>query len=144
MRGRAAIFTLVLALSAGQPVYANDDAFVIIVAADSPVERIKAHELTDLYLGRTGRFPDGRRAVPVDRENGSAAKSAFYETLLRQNPIQVRAHWYRLVFTGRGRPPRQATDGHETIEIVARDPHAIAYVEPQLVDDSVRIVNVEP
>lgn len=135
---------MLLALMAGQAAFASDAEFVIIVAADNPVDHLAAHEIVDMYLGRSARFPDGRPVAPVEHKYDSAAKEAFYRNLLQQNPAQVRAHWSRLVFTGRGKPPRQAGSSIELVEIVARNPNAIGYVEPGFIDESVRIIRVDP
>lgn len=139
---------LVLAASQGTFAFANDveyeAEYVVIVSADNPVARLAAHEVANIYLGRTSRFPGGRLVVPVDLKKNNAARKTFYKNLIQQNPAQVQAQWSRLVFTGRGKPPRQASDGMELVEIVARNPNAIGYVDPGFVNDAVRIVHVEP
>jgi ABC-type phosphate transport system substrate-binding protein len=135
---------LVLATSQGTAAFANDVGYVVIVSVGSPVVHLAAHEVANMYLGRTGRFPDGRLVVPVDLKESNAARKAFYKNLIQQNPAQIQAQWSRLVFTGRGKPPRQASNGIELVEIVARNPNAIGYVKPEFVNDSVRIVHVDP
>jgi hypothetical protein len=52
----------------------------------------------------------------------------------------VKAHWSKIIFTGRGQPPRQASTGLEARRMVAENPNAIGYIDPALVDNSVRVL----
>ena len=142
LRPRLALALLLLAGVA----MANDiksSEVVVVVAARSPLESLSQAALTDVFLGRTSRFPDGRPAVPVDLREGSAARAEFYETYLGRSVAQIKAHWSKIVFTGRGSPPREVADGLEMRRLVAQDPRAIGYLEPSLIDDSVKKVRIE-
>lgn len=119
------------------------DTVVVVVSADNPLTEISRLHLADLYLGRTSRFEDGRPAVPVDQEQGSAAREAFYESYLNRSPSEIKAHWSKIIFTGRGRPPRDVPGGEEMRELVAENPRAIGYLDRALVDGSVRVVEVK-
>lgn len=140
---RYAGWVVVVAVLFAAPVCA-DAKFVVIVAVHSPVTTLASNEVADIYLGRLNRLPDGRTVLPVDRAESDAVQEAFYREVLQRNAAQLRAHWSRLVFTGRGKPPRQVRSGPEVVEFVARNPNAIGYVAPALVTSSVRVVRVEP
>ena len=116
---------------------------VVVVAADSPVETLTRAALTDIYLGRLNRFPDGTAAVPVDQSERSPEHEAFYREYLGRTPAEIKSHWSRLIFTGRGRPPRSVRDGREMAEAVAAQPGAIGYLDAALVNDSLRVVRIE-
>lgn len=118
------------------------DTVVVVVSAESSVTEMPRLHLVDLYLGRTSRFPDGDRAQPLDLAAGSPVREAFYETYLERSPAQIKAHWSKLVFTGRGRPPESVGDGEAMRERIAGDPRAIGYLDRRLVDESVRVVEV--
>lgn len=119
------------------------DTVVVVVSAENPVEEIPRRALADIYLGRSNTFPDGSAAVPVDQKPGSPARRAFYETFLGRSPSEVKAHWSKMIFTGRGRPPEDLPDGEAVKERVAGDPNAIGYLDHRLVDGSVHVVEVE-
>lgn len=121
---------------------ARDTGVVVVVSSESPVTEIPGLHLADLYLGRTSRFPDGEPAVPLDRAPGSPVREAFYRTFVGRTPAEIKAHWARLVFTGRGRPPPEVESGEAMRERVAADPRAIGYLDRSLVDASVRAVSV--
>lgn len=121
---------------------AAPDTVVVVVSADSPVEEIPRLHLADIYLGRTSRFPDGDPAVPIDLAPGSEAREAFYETYLGRSPAEIKAHWSKVVFTGRGRPPRDVPDAAAMKEAVAGNPRAVGYLPRRAVDGTVRVVEV--
>lgn len=121
---------------------ARADSLVVVVSEQAPVTSVPAGHLADLYLGRVRTFPDGSRAVPVDLASGSPARRVFYDSFLDRSLSEVKAHWSKLVFTGRGRPPMEVPDGETMVEYVAGNPGAIGYVDHRLVDDRVRVVRV--
>jgi ABC-type phosphate transport system substrate-binding protein len=139
----AAILLCGLRAGVGAAATADDDSVVVVVSADSPVNEIPRLHLADLYLGRTTRFPDGESARPIDQEAGSPSRTAFYDTYLGRSQAEIKAHWSKIIFTGRGRPPKAVANDEEVKELVAGDPSAVGYVERRLVDDSVRVVEVE-
>lgn len=119
------------------------DTVVVVVSSDSPVTEITRVHLADLYLGRTTRFPNGEQAEPIDQGTTSAARADFYQRYLGRSVAEIKAHWSRLIFTGRGRPPRDVASGEDVRRLVAENPGTIGYIERRLVDGSVRIVRVE-
>ena len=118
------------------------EAVVVVVAASSPVREISRLHLADLYLGRTTRFPNGEAAVPIDQRAGTGARAAFLEAYLDRSESQMKSYWSKLIFTGRGRPPRAAADDRAVKQLIAGDPTAIGYLDPGAVDASLRRVRV--
>lgn len=118
------------------------DTVVVVVSAESPVVELPRQHLADIYLGRTSRFPDGERAAPIDLEPGAAERAEFYERFLGRNQAEIKTHWSKLIFTGRGRPPPDVENGQAVKARIADDPSAIGYIDAELVDESVRVVRV--
>jgi ABC-type phosphate transport system substrate-binding protein len=120
-------------------VAAGED-IVVVVAADSPSLDLTRQQVADIFLGSTARFPDGRRAIPVELEEGAALRDEFYASFLKRSPAQVKAQWSKIIFTGRGQPPRQLASSEEIRDFVARTPGSIAYLQSSAVDDGLRVV----
>ena len=116
---------------------------VVVVSAENPVQILTRAELVDIYLGRLDRFPNGDRATPIDQKDGSLAHDEFYEEYIGRTPAEVKAHWSKLIFTGRGQPPRSVASGDAAADAVAGNPHAIAYIDSGLVDERLRVVSIE-
>jgi ABC-type phosphate transport system substrate-binding protein len=140
----AAVAVLASAFAVPAALGAEDgDGVVVVVSAENPLTEIPRLHLADLYLGRTKRFPNGEPAVPIDLAPESPIRKEFYDTYLGRSQAEIKAHWSKIIFTGRGRPPKALPTGEEVKELVAGDPGAVGYIERRLVDDSVRIVRVE-
>jgi ABC-type phosphate transport system substrate-binding protein len=113
---------------------------VAVVSSSSPVRALTKNQIVDIFLGKRTLFPDGTSAIPIDQIEGSATRDAFYVRFAGMSPAQVKAFWSRIIFTGRGQPPRSVATGVETRNLLASNPHAIGYVEERLVDSSLRVV----
>jgi hypothetical protein len=141
MSALALILALTTAPAHATP-HAGTDTVVVVVSAASPVTEISRLHLADLYLGRTTRFPNGTPAVPIDQRAGSAVRAAFSTTYLGRSEAQIKAHWSRIVFTGRGRPPLEASNDDAMRDLIAGDPRAIGYIDPRRLNSKVRVVRV--
>jgi ABC-type phosphate transport system substrate-binding protein len=127
-------------LLAAVDVSARADEVVPVVSAKSSITALDAGQVADIFLGKTSRFPDGTPAVPIDLAEDSPERDRFYAQYTGKSPAQVKAHWSKIIFTGRGQPPRQAANGREVRKLVAENPNAIGYIDPSLVDASVRVL----
>jgi ABC-type phosphate transport system substrate-binding protein len=128
---------LVLWLAAGSAAAAD---VVAVVSTKSSVDTLSRSQVMDLFLGKSSRFPGGRAAVPVDQAEGSDARNAFYLTFADKSPAQMKAHWSKVIFTGRGQPPQAVASGVLVKKVLAGNPGAIGYLERSEVDDSVKVV----
>jgi ABC-type phosphate transport system substrate-binding protein len=120
------------------PLHADD--VVAVVSAKSPVTTLSSTQVADIFLGKSSRFPDGTQAVPIDLVEESPVRDRFYAQYTGKSPAQVKAHWSKIIFTGRGQPPRQASTSTEAKRLVAENPNAIGYIDPSQVDGSVRVL----
>ena len=139
MKRRLLLAALVgLALGAGGA--AKSEEVVAVVSAKSAVTSLNANQVADIFLGKTSRFPDGSQAVPIDQVEDAPARDKFYAQFTGKSPAQVKAHWSKIIFTGRGQPPRQVSNNAEARKAIADNPNAIGYIEPGAVDGSVRVL----
>jgi ABC-type phosphate transport system substrate-binding protein len=112
---------------------------VAVVSAKNPACMLSRQQVTDLFLGKTARFPGGKIATPIDLPQGSMERREFYSRFADRSEAQIRAYWASMIFTGRGRPPQEVSDDAEMKDLLANDPHAIGYIERDMVDDRVRL-----
>lgn len=137
------IQSMIAALALGLGCDAASGDVVAVVSAKSPVTTLTRGQVADLFLGRSSRFPDGSAAIPIDQRDGSAARDEFYLTFAGKSAAQLNAHWSKLVFTGRGRPPREAASGAAVRMLLIDNPAAIGYIDRSLVDAGLRVVSSE-
>jgi ABC-type phosphate transport system substrate-binding protein len=113
---------------------------VAVVSAKSAIATLTKVQMLDVFLGRVSQLPNGTRAVPIDQPEGSAARDEFYAKLADKSAAQMKAYWSKIIFTGRGQPPKEVASGADMKQRVAENPQAIGYMDERLVDDSVRVV----
>ena len=141
-RACAALASFVLLAMAGAaPARAAAD-LVVVVSARSPVGLLRPDQVAALFLGQSVRFPDGAEALPVDQRIGAPLRDEFYLRVTGKTPALLKAHWSKMVFTGRGQPPADVADSAAVRRKVAADPNAIGYVDRGALDPSVRAVLV--
>jgi len=140
MKSRLLGGLILLALGATGATAASSQEVVAVVSAKSPVTALNPSQVADIFLGKTSRFPDGTQAVPIDLAEDSPARDKFYAQFTGKSPAQVKAHWSKIIFTGRGQPPRQASSYSEAKKMIAENPNAIGYIDNAEVDRSVRVL----
>ncbi len=111
---------------------------VVVVSARSTVRILSKREVADIFLGRIRRFPNGAAARAVDQPEGSASRDEFYAMFAGKSPAQVKSHWAKIVFTGRGLPPAAISSPTELKQRIAADTSAIGYLDRRLLDATVR------
>lgn len=112
----------------------------MIVSARNPLKALSGEQAADLFLGKSADFPNGARAVPIDQSEGSQVRDAFYLKTSGKAPAQMKAHWARMLFTGRGQPPVESGDNAAIKRLVADNPNLIGYIDRGALDPSVRAV----
>jgi ABC-type phosphate transport system substrate-binding protein len=117
---------------------------VVVVAAASPVQALTRNQVADIFLGKSNRFPSGKQAIPIDQTEGSATRDEFYTVFTGKSAAQLKAHWSKIIFTGRGQPPEAVANGAEVKKRIAGNPDSIGYIEAREVDASVRALPVDP
>ncbi|GAB3382379.1 phosphate ABC transporter substrate-binding protein [Massilia agri] len=115
---------------------------VVIVSARSPAQGLTSDQVAAIFLGQAGRFPDGQEVLALDQRVGSQERNAFYQQVTGKTPALLKAHWSKMVFTGRGQPPREAADSASVRRMVAENPSMIGYIDRAALDASVRPVLV--
>jgi ABC-type phosphate transport system substrate-binding protein len=139
-RIRWTIFGLVLSLAMAR---AGKADVVVVVSAKCAISALSKDQVTDIFLGKTTRFPDGAPAVPIDQMEGSPARDEFYAKFANKSQAQVKAHWTKIIFTGRGQPPKSVPNSIEVLKLTAANPRAISYIERSAVDSTVKVL-VQP
>lgn len=113
---------------------------VPVVSAKSNVDNLSQNQVVDIFLGKSSRFPNGDPAVPIDQAEGTAIRDAFYMQYASKSAAQIKAYWSKIIFTGRGQPPRELSPSEKVKKALAENPNLIGYIERSEVDENVRVV----
>jgi ABC-type phosphate transport system substrate-binding protein len=125
-----ALGALIFAVLAAPSILAEE----IVVIVNPAAKPISKEQISDLYLGRGGRL------TPIDQPAGSTIYAEFYKKATGRDVAQVKAIWARILFNGRGLPPKQLPDSAAVKKAVAANPDAVGYIEKSAADTSVKVV----
>ncbi|MGI5310728.1 phosphate ABC transporter substrate-binding protein [Rheinheimera sp. WS51] len=125
-----AIMALVSAM-AFSPV-TNAEIAVIVNPANSSA--LTSDELTRLYTGRSSAF------TAINLVESSPLRSEFDEKGVGRSSAQLKSHWAKLVFTGKGTPPTELETQADVIDYVSKNINAIGYVDSANVTDAVKVI----
>jgi ABC-type phosphate transport system substrate-binding protein len=131
------LLLLALLLGAGAGTHAE---VVAVVSANSAVKELSMDDIAAIFLGKRARYPDGSTAIPLDQAEGSVGRNEFYARYAAMTPVEMKMHWSKLIFTGRGQPPQQVSDASALKAALAQQPNAISYLDRSLVDATLTIV----
>jgi hypothetical protein len=105
---------------------------VVIMAPGAPL--LSKDQVTNVYIGRRSDLK------PLDLPASAAQRDAFYKKVTARDAAQIKAVWARILFTGRGQPPKELPDEAAIKKAVAGDPKAVGYIDKANVDSTVKVV----
>lgn len=105
----------------------------IVVIVNPAATEPTREQVADVYLGKSRSF------TPLDQPEASPIRADFYQKATGRDLAQVKSAWTRLVFTGRGQPPKELPDAAAVKRAVAADPKAIGYIHKSALDASVKV-----
>jgi hypothetical protein len=127
--------------SAGGP---RADEFVVIVNRSNQFDSLNRSKIGFLFLRKVSRWPWGAEAEPIDLEPRGPARRWFSKQVLRSTEEQVDEYWIDQRATRGVSPPLQVLNATAAKALVAARPGAIAYIPAAAVDDTVKVLKVDP
>lgn len=115
-------------------------AEVAVIVNPANNDTITKDDIQKLYLAKSKTFPSGKNAIPLDRTEGSAVRVEFMTKVIDKDEAQMKSYWSRLIFTGKGVPPKVLETDDEVKELVARNPDTIGFIDASAVDGTVKVV----
>lgn len=134
-----AILLVFILMAVGEtPVSAAELA--VVANPRSGIDKLNHDEVVDIFMGRSRQLSSGITAQPIDLPATQVEKAIFYRLLVNKDLTEINSYWARLHFSGRVSPPMVAKSAANVIEIVARTPGAIGYINKSMVDATVKQV----
>lgn len=110
-----------------------------VIVHPSNAASLDQRAISKIFLGKLKEFPNGNKAVPISLSEGNKTQQAFVENVLKKSPNQLTAYWSKLLFTGKGQPPKQVGGDAEMIALIAANPNMIGFIEGAG-DSSVKVI----
>ena len=117
-------------------------AETIVIVHPSNTAELTAKSVQRIFLGKEKKFSDGSETIPINHEPTSEVRADFDASFLRKSSSQVSAYWAKLVFTGKGVPPKEVANDAEVIDLVSKNPSAIGYIDDASLTDAVKQVSL--
>lgn len=114
-------------------------AEVAVIVHPSNNNALDEASVSKIFLGREKSFADGTSVVPLSLTDSAPASGTFNDTVLKKSSSQLKAYWSKLVFTGKGTPPKEIASDSEMLKLVAANPSIVGYIDASKVDASVKV-----
>jgi ABC-type phosphate transport system substrate-binding protein len=120
--------------------HASAEELAVVVNAKVAVDKLTAEQVSQLFLGKVGALPNGTAVFPVDQSESAPARELFYTKVLKRSLTDAKTYWSKMVFTGKGQPPKEVGNSADVKKLIASNPNLIGYIDKSAVDDSVKVV----
>jgi hypothetical protein len=138
--GLVLIMTTGLAQQAGS----QQVGYALVVNASNPVSSLTRIEVSNLFLRKATKWPDGSLVHPVDLPSSSPVRAAFSREIHGKSVASISSYWQQQIFSGRSVPPSERESPAEIIAYVRSDPEAIGYIPAGLPQSGVKVLQVLP
>ncbi|MGL1957117.1 MAG: phosphate ABC transporter substrate-binding protein [Colwellia sp.] len=115
-------------------------AEVAVIVNIKNLSSISDSDVPRLFLGKLKKYSTGEAVTIINLKYKEAIRNEFEKKSLKKSASQVKAYWSKLMFSGKGKPPKEFASDKEVIAFVTANVNAIAYVDAKSVDDSVKVV----
>lgn len=123
-------------MMAAQIAYAE----IVVVVHPSNSNAIDSKLVQRIYLGKEDKFADGTETIAVNQNVDTSIRQTFDESIVGRSSSQIAAYWSKLVFTGKGIPPKEVASDAEVIDLVSKNPNVIGYIDSASVTGDVKVV----
>jgi len=116
------------------------DIAVVVNAANG--NTLDDNDISRVFLGKMKKFDNGASLELINLTADNAAREEFEQKVLGKSSSQVKAYWSKLIFSGKGNPPKELRSDAEVLKYVAANPNAIGYVDAVSIDASVKVLKI--
>jgi len=124
----AAVLLVLRTPSAPAQAASQTGGYKVVVNTSQAANTIDKAVLADIFQGKSTRWHDGSRIVPVDHSTQSPVRVAFTREILGLSMPAAMSYWMRQVSGGGLRPPMVKETDEDVLAFVASNSGSIAYV----------------
>lgn len=115
-------------------------ANVSVIVHPSNSNTIDTALIEKIYTGKAKAFDDGTKITAVRLSESNPLTEEFNGKALNKSASQLKAYWSKLIFTGKGTPPKEVDSDAEMLKLVAANPDHIGFVSSSAVTGDVKVV----
>ena len=112
---------------------------VVVVSKNSDLGGLTRNEVRQIFNGQLNRV--GEISVkPLDLPVAASQREVFCQQVMGKSVEQMKSYWARMIFTGRGMPPREVSSDREMTLLVGSDRKFIGYMDEADVTSDLKVV----
>ncbi|MDH5387566.1 MAG: hypothetical protein OEY06_03845 [Gammaproteobacteria bacterium] len=112
---------------------------VVVASLDSPISKMSQREVTNIFMAKTNRNSEGKRVTAIELSD-SDCKTEFYKVITGKTISQLKSYWSKLIFTGKGKPPRSFDENKSLVEELNNNDYAVTYIPANQLTQSMKVV----
>ncbi len=112
---------------------------VVIVNKSTPVSKISAGSLLQIYILKNTKWSDGTKIVVFNNKGQSSSQKLC--DFIGMDIISLRKLWMKLQLSGEGKAPEAVDNDDEMVKKVASTAGAIGYINASAIkDDNLKVI----
>lgn len=115
-------------------------AQVSVIINPANPNALNTKDVQRIFLGKDKKYPDGSEIIAINLDPSTQTRNDFDTEVLGRSSSQVAAFWSKLVFTGKGIPPKEVMTDAEMLQLVASNPSVIGYISSSTAASGVKVV----
>ncbi|MCP4353194.1 MAG: hypothetical protein GY795_47695 [Desulfobacterales bacterium] len=119
-----------------------DTGTEIIINDSVEAEAITRDDLKKIFLGKKVKWNSNQSIKIAILKEGDIHES-FLRTYIRKTSSQFSYYWKKLLFTGKGIPPKSFTSENEIINYVSSTAGAIGYASSGIQKDGIKVITIK-
>jgi ABC-type phosphate transport system substrate-binding protein len=127
-------------LSLPLPGRAGDSTLVVIANKAVQSSTLSRDDLRSIFQTRKNTWPDGMPVRAFNLPDANVLRTSFDLAVLGLDPSQAARYWIDRRVRGGDRPPAIVPSSALMVRLVAKTVGSIGYVEPALVNPSVKVL----
>lgn len=122
---------------------AQASPLVVVVARNSPIERLSRFELKKLYLGANVQVAGADRVLAFNQMYSAPDRVAFERGVLGMDPDELARYWIDRKIRGESGAPRVVGSPELLQRVVSRLNQSVGYVRLDQVEAEVRVIPID-
>ena len=118
------------------------DEVVVVANANLDIRSVSKANLARVYRGKADKL-NGMRVVPVQLSTTHEATARFLDVVLGETASGYKKYWVKQALMGGAKPPKDFDTAAAAARYIATKDIAIGYLPKSLVDDKLRILEVD-
>ncbi len=113
---------------------------LVVTSPELNLGSLSTEDVRQIFSGRKGSV-NGKAVEPLDLPAENPLRAEFYEKVLDMNESQLRSHWVRMSFTGKGEPPEMLSGPDELkARLGSGDSNGIGYMDSEDMEGDLDVV----